>query len=196
MPKNGTSGAETKKQRPLFNANIPPKWCRTRLFYAFSTFGWVLSQFKKIVFLAPFHPLKMTKSQKWNRTIFPLSVEVFKNCPIIRTLLPTKKQPRDFASWQKCQNVSLYCSQNPHQNLSFGFLCTRKKFVFGIGNLIFLAPDCASPSGKEGLQCARKKLILGIWNLVLFFCALEKNCNFESFAPVIVLAYHEESTCY
>ena len=41
--------------------------------------------------------------------MFPLSVEVFKNCPIIRTLLPTKKQPRDFASSQKCKNVSLYC---------------------------------------------------------------------------------------
>ena len=25
VPKNGTSGAETKKKRPLFNANIPPK---------------------------------------------------------------------------------------------------------------------------------------------------------------------------
>ena len=24
--KNGTSGAETKKLRPLFNANTPPKW--------------------------------------------------------------------------------------------------------------------------------------------------------------------------
>ena len=39
--------------------------------------------------------------------MFPLSVDVFKNCPNIRTLLPTKKQPRDFASSQKCQNVSL-----------------------------------------------------------------------------------------
>ena len=39
VPKNGTSDHETKKQRPLFNANIPPKWCRIRLFYAFSTFG-------------------------------------------------------------------------------------------------------------------------------------------------------------
>ena len=47
VPKNGTSGAKTKKLRPLFNANIPPKWCRARLFYAFSTFGWILSQFKK-----------------------------------------------------------------------------------------------------------------------------------------------------
>ena len=45
VTKNSTSGAETKKRRPLFNANIPPKWCRARLFYAFSTFGWVLSQF-------------------------------------------------------------------------------------------------------------------------------------------------------
>ena len=26
VPKNGTSGAETKKRRPLFVANYPPKW--------------------------------------------------------------------------------------------------------------------------------------------------------------------------
>ena len=62
VPKNGTSGADSKKPRPLFNANIPPKWCRARLFYAFSTFGWVLSQLQNFGFLAPFHPLKMTKS--------------------------------------------------------------------------------------------------------------------------------------
>ena len=48
VPKNGTSDAETKKPRPLFNANIPPKWCEARLFYAIITFGWVLSQFSKI----------------------------------------------------------------------------------------------------------------------------------------------------
>ena len=48
VPKNGTSDAETKKRRPLFNANIPPKWCVARLFYAIITFGWVLSQFSKI----------------------------------------------------------------------------------------------------------------------------------------------------
>ena len=109
VPKNGTSGAETKKRRPLFNANIPPKWCRALLFQAFSTFGWVLGQSKNLPFFGLFFQLKRAKRKKWNRTIFPLSVEVFKNCPIIRTLLPTKKQPRDFASWQKCQNVSLYC---------------------------------------------------------------------------------------
>ena len=54
VTKNSTSGAETKKRRPLFHANIPPKWYTTRLFYAFSTFGWVLSQFWKIVYLEPF----------------------------------------------------------------------------------------------------------------------------------------------
>ena len=64
VPKNGTSGAETKKQRPLFDANIPPKWCRTRLFCAFSTFGRVFNQFKKFGFLAPFDPLKMTKTTR------------------------------------------------------------------------------------------------------------------------------------
>ena len=48
VTKNGTSGGETKKIRPLFNANIPPKWWGTHLFYAFITFGWVLSNFSKI----------------------------------------------------------------------------------------------------------------------------------------------------
>ena len=61
---NSTSGAEIKKLRPLFNTNIPLKWCRTRLFYAFSTFGWVLNQFFKFGFLAPFYPLKMTKTTR------------------------------------------------------------------------------------------------------------------------------------
>ena len=34
-----------QKRRPSFNANIPPKWWITCLFYAFTTVGWVLSQF-------------------------------------------------------------------------------------------------------------------------------------------------------
>ena len=54
VPFFGTSGGGTKKTRPLFNANIPPKWCRTRLFYAFIIFGWVLSQFSKIAHFLSF----------------------------------------------------------------------------------------------------------------------------------------------
>ena len=54
VPKNGTSDAETKKPSPLFNANIPPKGWITRLFYAFITFGWVLSQFSKFAFFGQF----------------------------------------------------------------------------------------------------------------------------------------------
>ena len=61
VPKSGTSGAETKKTRPLFNANIPPKWCRTLLFFAFSTFEWVLSQSKNLSFFGPFFQLKRAK---------------------------------------------------------------------------------------------------------------------------------------
>ena len=48
--KYGTSDAETKKRRPLFYANISPKWCIACLFYAIITFGWVLSQFSKIAY--------------------------------------------------------------------------------------------------------------------------------------------------
>ena len=47
VPKNGISDHETKKRRPLFVANYPPKWWITCLFHAFITFGWVLSQFLK-----------------------------------------------------------------------------------------------------------------------------------------------------
>ena len=54
VPKSGTSDAETKKRRPLIQINIPAKWWITCLFYAFTTFGWVLSQFLKIVFLDRF----------------------------------------------------------------------------------------------------------------------------------------------
>ena len=67
VPKNGTSDAETKKPRPLFNANIPPKWWITCLFYAFITFGWVLSQFLKIPFFGLFwcrFPSYMAKKLK------------------------------------------------------------------------------------------------------------------------------------
>ena len=47
VPKNGISDHVTKKRRPLFVANYPPKWWITCLFHAFITFGWVLSQFLK-----------------------------------------------------------------------------------------------------------------------------------------------------
>ena len=45
VPKNGISDHVTKKRRPLFVANYPPKWWITCLFHALITFGWVLSQF-------------------------------------------------------------------------------------------------------------------------------------------------------
>ena len=54
VPKNSTLGAETKKPTILFNANIPPKWFRTCLFYAFIIFGWVLRQFSKIAHFLSF----------------------------------------------------------------------------------------------------------------------------------------------
>ena len=67
VPKNDTLDAETKKRRPLFNANIPPKWCVARLFYAIITFGWVLGQFSKIAnfrsFLRRFYLLNGQKTK-------------------------------------------------------------------------------------------------------------------------------------
>ena len=64
---NGTFGADTKKWRPLFNANITPKWCVAHLFYAIITLGWVLSQFLKIAnflsFLRRFYLLNGQKTK-------------------------------------------------------------------------------------------------------------------------------------
>ena len=58
LPTIGTSGADRrKKPRPLFNANIPPKWCTTRLFYAFSTFGFY-DDFEIWFLYVPFPTLK------------------------------------------------------------------------------------------------------------------------------------------
>ena len=54
VQKNRTSEAETKKRRPLCNANIPQKSWITCLFYAFITFGWVLSQFLHFSFFGQF----------------------------------------------------------------------------------------------------------------------------------------------
>ena len=45
VPKNGTSSARIKKPRPLFHANIPPKWWSRCLFYSFTTFGRVIGKF-------------------------------------------------------------------------------------------------------------------------------------------------------
>ena len=45
VPENGTSSARIKKLRPLFHANIPPKWWSRCLFYTFTTFGRVIGKF-------------------------------------------------------------------------------------------------------------------------------------------------------
>ena len=37
VPKNGTSSARIQNLRPLFHANIPPKWWSRCLFYSFTT---------------------------------------------------------------------------------------------------------------------------------------------------------------
>ena len=45
VPENGTSSARIQKLRPLFHANIPPKWWSRCLFYSFTTFGRVIGKF-------------------------------------------------------------------------------------------------------------------------------------------------------
>ena len=45
VPKNGTSSARIQNLRPLFHANIPPKWWSRCLFYSFTTFERVISEF-------------------------------------------------------------------------------------------------------------------------------------------------------
>ena len=38
VPENGTSSTQIQKRRPLFHANIPPKWWNRYLFHVFTTF--------------------------------------------------------------------------------------------------------------------------------------------------------------
>ena len=45
VPENGFLSAQTKKLRPLFHANIPPKWWSRHLFHVFTTFGWEIIKF-------------------------------------------------------------------------------------------------------------------------------------------------------
>ena len=70
VPKNGTSDAETKKWRPLFNANIPPKRWFTCLFCAYVTFGWIEGFEKSHIFdhLLAVFPLIMAQKLKLKKT--------------------------------------------------------------------------------------------------------------------------------
>ena len=53
-PENGFSSAQIKKPRPLFHANIPPKWWSRCLFYSFTTFGRVIGKFWILNILSSF----------------------------------------------------------------------------------------------------------------------------------------------
>ena len=50
VPKNGPI---SKNRDHFFHANIPLKWINGHWFYAFATFGRVMSQFGKIAFFGP-----------------------------------------------------------------------------------------------------------------------------------------------
>ena len=54
VPKNGTLSVGIQKLRPLFHANIPPKWWCRCLFYSFSTFGRVIGKFWILNILSSF----------------------------------------------------------------------------------------------------------------------------------------------
>ena len=116
--KNDPSGAETKKPRLLFNANIPPKWCRTHLFYAFSTFRWVLLRFWNLVFLRAVSPLKMTKST-W----------VQKKVPTWEGKVPERKQKQFWNQWSSGNNMAACQNQNfrLHQNKNHPNMILRLK---------------------------------------------------------------------
>ena len=51
-----------KRWRPVFHANVPPKWWNTHLFCAFTTFEKVLSKFGKMANSGPF--LRCSKNFK------------------------------------------------------------------------------------------------------------------------------------
>ena len=54
VPENGFWSARIKKLRPLFHANIPPKWWSRCLFYSFTTFGRVIGKFWILNILSSF----------------------------------------------------------------------------------------------------------------------------------------------
>ena len=54
VPENGTSDARIQKLRPIFHANIPPKWWIRCLFYSFTTFGCVIGKFWILKILSMF----------------------------------------------------------------------------------------------------------------------------------------------
>ena len=50
VPKKGTSGAETKKLRPLFNTNIPQNGLEHVCFIRLALWGGFLTNFKNLAF--------------------------------------------------------------------------------------------------------------------------------------------------
>ena len=53
VPENRFWSARIQKLRPLFHANIPPKWWSRHLFHVFTVFGQVLSKFSNLANNSP-----------------------------------------------------------------------------------------------------------------------------------------------
>ena len=82
VPENGTSSARIKKLRPLFHANIPPKWWSRCLFYSFTTFGRVTGKFWILNILSSFLQCEKTSSifcphiVQWENTVSKRDIPV------------------------------------------------------------------------------------------------------------------------
>ena len=63
VPKNGTSDAETKKRRPLFNANTPQNGVEHVLFMRLAMLGGFKANFKNLAFWCRLTLLKRPKFQ-------------------------------------------------------------------------------------------------------------------------------------
>ena len=104
-----------------------------------------------------------------------MSVEVFKNCPIIRTLLPTKKQPRDFASSQKCKNVSLYCSpwvdyvESHEGDSTIGLVMFVNCFATILANVVLFAVIFSNKELREQVILRVAMLSLKIFSVSVVF---------------------------
>ena len=82
VPENGTSSARIQKLRPLFHANIPPKWWSRCLFYSFTTFGRVIGKFWILNILSSFLQCEKTSSifcphiVQWENTVSKRDIPV------------------------------------------------------------------------------------------------------------------------
>ena len=143
---NGTLSATIQKQRMLFQANILLILWNRHLFYAFTTFGWVINQFRKVHSFS-FEP-KPPKQQKLNigSIYLALSSVHFQMCPEMACLRGCILALVAFV-WL----FTIVCFQMVPQNVcTWRFLITPIAFVWPFSAVDFqMSPQIACLSGSK-----------------------------------------------